>query len=207
MPKKKIQELKSIWIRPDYGEHFSSEEFRCVELWSYGLKKINKPLYARFQKDLGRLSETDDLKLKIATTGLNQYSYSHVRIGKKEFRVVALSSISGSVVVGHSTVKEFKNALSEVNDVLSKLTYKNFKHKENEKGIVENEFAELEGGYGDYEIADITSDQSITFKEKQFIENSDYFSISDTLGVTFYSVDELYVYATTESLEKAGIFF
>jgi len=205
MPKVKVTKPQSIWIDPDYHEHFSSDEYKCVELWSYGSKNVSKKLYKQFLSDLDLLSDSDELDLKIATRGINEYSYTYISKGKKEFKVITLCSISGSVIVGRTRVSELKHAFIDVNGDLSKLSYENFEHQEDEKGIVTNEFGELEGGYGDFEIADISSEQKITDKDKEFIEGSDYFENRNTMGVAFYKVDELKVYVSINSLVSVGV--
>ena len=203
MTKKKIDSHKSIWSEPDH--HFSPEEYRFVELWSYGDKKLPKTLNDQFQKDLDQLTDDEELQLEIATGGIEEYSYTYIDRGKKNFRVIIRASTKGSLIVGKTNILELKNAINETNGDLSQLSYKNFYHKVDENGIVENDFGELEGGAGDYEIADITSEQKITEKDREYIEASDYYDYRDTLGVAFFDVDELKVFVSVESLKRVGI--
>jgi hypothetical protein len=197
-----------LWNNPDdYDDVGYSPEYKCIDLTEWRDTEVSSNILDRVKADLEKLDKDTEILIKLAVNNMIDYSTASVYIGDKGCTVTIKSSVNGSTLKGRSTVEEFLELLNIKNYSLDKINYKNFWHIECDKEIVENNFGELEGGYGEYELVDIDCDEELSEEEKDQL--SDMTDIDDrcTLGIDFQGVDDIVIYIETNLLKEKNIIY
>ena len=200
-----------LWNNPDdYDDVGYSPEYKCIDLTEWRDTEVSSNILDRVKADLEKLDKDTEILIKLAVNNMIDYSTASVYIGDKGCTVTIKSSVNGSTLKGRSTVEEFLELLNIKNYSLDKINYKNFWHIECDKEIVENNFGELEGGYGEYELVDIDCGEELSEEEKDHLLDAiDRADIDgrDTLGIDFEGVDDIVIYIETNLLKEKNIIY
>lgn len=201
MAKEKVEQSDSIWIDSDDYD-YSSPEYKFIDLMPYDFDEKGLVVHLKnVRSALEKLPGDTSIRLKMSLTSIEEYSKSHIYLDDKSCEAIVKCAINGSVISGHSTVKELLKALKDSKGNLSQISYENFSHSEGQFSEVENEFGEIEGGSGDYELLGLLNTEGFTDSEIEFASDCEnYLSNRDTLGVKFYDPYEFSIFIESSVL-------